>query len=252
MKIQILSDLHLEFSDLKDVQAPNADVVVLAGDIHTGTNAIEWIKREFTKPVVYIAGNHEFYNNIHWEVQNDLAKASLELDNFHYLNGETVEIDGVTFWGDTLWTNFEVYGDREKAKAIAQAYMNDYRMIRVDQEHKLTPEHTLEWHDYAIQYLQETISYRYENLVVVSHHGPSRKSIPENYHGEDTNPAYVSDLEDLIRDSGIKLWIHGHTHSSHDYYIHDTRVVCNPRGYDMAFYGGPENFDFNKHLVIEV
>lgn len=44
MKIQILSDLHLEFASF-DVQRADADVLVLAGNTHLGNHGVEWAAR---------------------------------------------------------------------------------------------------------------------------------------------------------------------------------------------------------------
>jgi hypothetical protein len=47
------------------------------------------------------------------------------------------------------------------------------------------------------------------------------------------NGCYHSSLEEFILDRPqIKLWTHGHTHYAFDYVIGDTRIVCNPRGYE--------------------
>ena len=58
MRIRVLSDLHLEDAPF-DPPAAAADVVVLAGDIHNGAAGVEWAKRTFSQPVVFVAGNHE-------------------------------------------------------------------------------------------------------------------------------------------------------------------------------------------------
>jgi predicted phosphodiesterase len=61
MRIRVLSDLHLEFREWNPPKA-DADVVVLAGDIHVGVKGIEWARRSFPAiPIVYVPGNHEFY-----------------------------------------------------------------------------------------------------------------------------------------------------------------------------------------------
>ena len=60
MKLQILSDIHLEFGPFK-IPKTDADVIILAGDIHIGTAAVDWIKSQTKKPVLYVAGNHEYY-----------------------------------------------------------------------------------------------------------------------------------------------------------------------------------------------
>ena len=83
--------------------------------------------------------------------------------------------------------------------------------------------------------------------VVVTHHAPSLKSIHSDYKSNEWNPCFVSDLEKLM--DGVGFWVHGHTHSSFDYQIGKTRVVCNPRGYPNDL-DGWENKEFNPSNVI--
>ena len=77
MKIQLLSDLHNEFlrsgkqhADKKwqgFIPDSDADIIILAGDIDTGTQGLEWAIAEserLAKDIIYVAGNHEFYG--HW------------------------------------------------------------------------------------------------------------------------------------------------------------------------------------------
>ena len=82
--------------------------------------------------------------------------------------------------------------------------------------------------------------------VVVTHHAPSRASVAPRFAGQRLNPAFVSGLESLIEAGRPSLWVHGHTHTSFDYRLGKTRVICNPRGYPG------ENPDFRPGLVVEV
>src|SRR5690606_37391535 len=82
--------------------------------------------------------------------------------------------------------------------------------------------------------------------VVVTHHLPSAQSVNPKFTGDLLNAAYASDLDQVIEDGRPALWVHGHTHDSCDYQFGDTRVVCNPRGYD------DENAVFDRKLVVEI
>jgi Icc-related predicted phosphoesterase len=82
--------------------------------------------------------------------------------------------------------------------------------------------------------------------VVVTHHLPHCRSIPARFKGDLLNAAYASDLSEVIEMGRPVLWIHGHTHDSCDYTVGDTRVICNPRGYD------DENGHFNLSLTVQV
>ena len=63
MRLHILCDLHLEFGSTR-IPPANADVVVLAGDIHLGREGRRWARNQFPhKPIIYVLGNHEFYRH---------------------------------------------------------------------------------------------------------------------------------------------------------------------------------------------
>lgn len=110
MKIQLLRDLHIEFGSYRypDVES---DVVVLAGDIHTKTQGIQWALENITdKPVIYVLGNHEYYGKTYPKLI-DTAKELAKGSNVHVLENEVLTLGGVNFLGCTLWTDFELFGD---------------------------------------------------------------------------------------------------------------------------------------------
>ena len=138
MKILVLSDLHAEHSPFQpDPEAVAAsDVVVLAGDIHTGCRAASWARKTFSdKPIVLIAGNHELYDG-HWTQTIDEIRASARRHDVHFLENDAVTVDGVQFLGATLWTDFMYFGANQMVQTMNEArrYMMDYRAI-----HKAVP-----------------------------------------------------------------------------------------------------------------
>jgi predicted phosphodiesterase len=131
VKILVLSDLHLEVSAYEPAGA-DADVVVLAGDIHLGTLALPWIARCFVdRPVLYVSGNHEFCRREHGRVLRDLRAAAAALPGLHVFDREAVEIGNVESLGTTLSTDFTLYGEEacqvRVALADAPAGMSDFR-----------------------------------------------------------------------------------------------------------------------------
>lgn len=257
MKLLVLSDLHLEMAPfVPPVQAVRqADVVVLAGDIHTDTQGLAWAAQAFPgKPVVYVAGNHEFYGG-HWE--HTLAHMRLragELD-IHLLENDAVTLGGVRFLGCSLWTDFDLGGPEQHDAAMRAAWksMMDYRRIHVDSASLwLTPQHTLDRHRESRSWLARTLAEPAPHTVVVTHHFPSRRSVSPRFTGDSLNPAFGSDLpEGLLTKAG--LWVHGHTHDSVAYAVGSgaggSRVVCNPRGYPLAN-GRFENPGFDAGCLV--
>ena len=256
MKIRVLSDLHLEFSNWSPPPC-DEDVVVLAGDVHEGRAGIAWARKYFRdKPVLYIPGNHEYYGRDLDELREGL-RASGRAHDVHVLDGDEVIVDGVRFLGATLWTDFEIGGCEPKTVEAAmrrcQEGMADFQIIR-RWGSSLRPEDTREIHQAQRDWLRRALM-GYTALgegftgptVVATHHAPCARSIAPRFAGDPLNPAFCSDLTDLIGPR-IALWIHGHMHQSHDYIECGTRVVCNPRGYLPL----EPNPDFDPKLIIEV
>lgn len=233
MKIRVLSDLHLEFQSWTPPDA-DADVIVLAGDIHSGTRGVEWARRQFPLlPILYVPGNHEFYGRELQETLSDLQKAGRRF-GVDVLHGRGVAIGGVRFLGATLWTDFALHGSDpqavQRAMSDAKYGMSDFSVIRHGLG-LLRPEHARALHLEQVSWLRERLGDEFPGpTVVITHHLPHARSIHRKYHGSSLNPSFASDLSRLMGPP-IAAWIHGHTHESCDYVDESTRVVCNPRGY---------------------
>lgn len=232
MRLQILSDIHLEFGERK-FELDNPDLLILAGDIHLGINGINWI-RELTNdiPVIYVLGNHEYYKNSYPKLIRKL-KDSAENTNIHILENASIEFNGITFHGATLWTNFELYGDPRTAGFECQQKMNDYQLIKRDPSYsKLRSIDTHVIHNESIKWLEKSLSDSKTDFnVVVTHHAPSEKSILDKYKNDLVSAGFASNLDGFIEKTQPDLWIHGHVHACFDYSIGKTRIICNSRGY---------------------
>ena len=247
MKVHILSDLHLEFEDFAP-PATDADVVVLAGDIGGGTDGIEWAAGQFPdRPVVYVPGNHEYYDHDIGFTGELVAAAP---DYVHVLSDGAVELGGVRFLGCTLWTDFRLYGEADagSARQRARRAITDFNCIRVGGR-RLTPEDTVEFHEQSKAWLTGELGKAFDGpTVVVTHFLPAMPSVAERYANNPLNPAFASRLEPVIERYRPELWIHGHTHAPCDYEIFGTRVVCNPRGYPREF----DKTGFRPGLLVEL
>lgn len=251
MKLHILSDLHLEFSNLT-VSKTDADVVVLAGDIWIGDAGIGWARETFPdKEIIYLAGNHEFYGQQRPEMLTRLRIAAQET-GVHFLDNDEVIIGGVRFLGCTLWTDFELFGTDVKPLAIREArqFLNDFRLIH-EGNGIFSPMDSIQLHQESLAWLQNELQRPFGGkTVVVTHHPPSEKSIVERFKESMLSACFASRL-DYLFGPPADLWIHGHTHDNQDYEVMRTRVICNPRGY-VRFSTGPENLDFDPALVVEI
>jgi Icc-related predicted phosphoesterase len=276
MKIQIVSDLHLEFGDI-EIKNKGADVLVLSGDICVAEdlydhrpdspivlkskrqdsaaryrNFFARVSDEFDE-VVYVAGNHEHYHG-KWKKAHDvLADELAQFENVHYLERACFVYKGVTFVGGTMWTDMNK-GDPLTLHAVRDM-MNDFAVIRDDTRGytPLKPATVAERFRETVGYFNAVISNLNpeDKVVVVTHHAPSYLSVNENYKNETLmNGAYASDLSEFILDrQQIKLWTHGHMHDPSDYMIGNCRIVCNPRGYE-GYQECAEHF--NGGVVVEI
>lgn len=249
MKIQVVSDLHLEFADI-ELKNWGCDVLVLSGDImladrldrRVDSNSVLYqrfrgfmdrVSRDF-KHIVYVAGNHEFYGSKWQKALDILHDFCAQYPNVYFLERECKFIDGIGFIGSTLWTSMNK-GDPLTLHAT-HSMMNDYRAITNDDKgfRKLRPADTVERHRESLGYIKQVVAEPGDKrFVVVGHHAPSFASISDECRDQSLmNGAYASDLFDFIFDRPqIALWTHGHIHERDDYWIGTTRVVCNPRGY---------------------
>ncbi|WP_211369032.1 metallophosphoesterase [Pseudoxanthomonas jiangsuensis] len=267
----ILSDLHRElwyppgkvreayWSDpfpKIDPAVSRPDVVILAGDIDEGTRAVTWIEATFPGlPVVYVSGNHEGYGHNLDGVRRDLAATCAASGHIHYLEGREMVIDGVRFLGATLWADFRLHGKDQAAhrKTVATRMINDYQRIKVGRgDRSLQPNDTQRWHIEHAAWLKERIAEPFEGpTVVVTHMAPSALSISSGFQADPLSSAYASHLDHLV--DNVDLWVHGHTHHSHDYRIGRGRVICNPLGYPGSFQRSRNgNPSFDPNLVVEV
>lgn len=227
MRIQLFSDIHLEFG-AADLALTDADVIIAAGDVHLGATGIEWLKSS-GKPTIYVAGNHEFYGGDIAEVQAAI-RAECAGSAVRYLECERADIDGVRFLGTTLWTDF-LDGNRAVMDSL-HGQMNDYVHIRHDGR-RLRPADLLEMNRAARAWLARELARPHAGpTVVVTHHAPlfdSWHAAPDSlYRG-----GYCNDLRAVFDAHAIDLWVHGHVHARSDYRAGPARVVCNPRGYDV-------------------
>jgi Icc-related predicted phosphoesterase len=220
-------------SDPYKPEPVSADLVVLAGDIHQGTGALQWTREHFAgAPVVYVLGNHEFYRNSIPELTMTL-KREAKGSNVHILENDSVEINGFTFVGCTLWTDFRLYSEPETAMLVADQGMNDYRLIQMTAEKKyFRPWIAAKLFKESVAWLKgEFAKHDPAKTIVVTHHCPSGRTLAPCHAGDALSPAFASDLEDFAKEAGIRLWVCGHTHYNFDFKIGSTRIYSNQRGY---------------------
>lgn len=262
MKIAICSDLHLEFGDLELENTHGADVLVLGGDIFIAAELrdfmyddsgivtvtatararaeryVNFVGRcaERFPHVIFIMGNHEHYHGDFATSAKHIREAFEPLPNVYFLDKEWRIIDGILFYGGSLWTDMN--GQDPTTMHRIRMMMNDFNCIKnTSEEGKkvFMPEDAVEDH-FAFKRGLDAVLEQHPDLpvVVCGHHAPSRASTHPRYKNEIImNGAYSTNLDNYILDRRqIVAWTHGHVHSKWCYNIGTTTVFCNPRGYD--------------------
>jgi Icc-related predicted phosphoesterase len=214
MRIYYISDLHLErFTFVPKIKnyKEKDKILLLAGDIHVlnddyyaaqrKIDFFEQCYKVFGKEnVYYIRGNHEYYNGV---IQEELVSR--------------INVNNVV--GCTLYSKLDI--DPEILKRISN--IMDFRITK-----NLTPELHVKLFNSDLEFLTKNIN---KESIVMTHFLPSYKCINKKYKDSAVNSYFANNLDDLILEKQPKVWIHGHTHSKVDIKIGNTRVLCNPLGY---------------------
>jgi predicted phosphodiesterase len=226
------------------MEAGEADLVILAGDVHTRGRGVAWAQSTFTSPVAYVTGNHEFYRG-HIDRTLQKMKNLASGSNVHVLENETLEIGNVRVLGATAWSDFTAGGRPFQAAEEARRSMNDFRLIRSGLGFRaLSTSDVISRNRGTYEWLAQELSKTFDGkTIVVTHHCPIISlSGPEQ--GSLLMPAFTNEWPELVPQAD--LWVFGHTHSHIDVIFDGCRVLSNPRGYPG------EDCGFDPDFIIEI
>ena len=236
MKIQYVSDLHLEMQEnaqwIKHNPLPvTGDVLVVAGDSgyvdspdYRRLPFWQWASQHY-REVIVAMGNHEFYQF------SDIAQfpdgmCEPILPNVHLCYNAVCAVDDVDFIVSTLWAHI----DPAEAYITERGVSDFYRILRSG--NRLCAEGFNAEHDRCVAFLKQAVSQsKARRKVVVTHHVPSRLCMAEEFRGSSINGAFVCEMGEFIATSDIDLWIYGHSHRNIDAEIGPCRLVSNQLGY---------------------
>lgn len=222
LRLQVASDLHTDFHPkpyrLLELMPVAAPTLVLAGDVCEGRHIEREVRSACSRwdRVVYVCGNHDLYQVDRSDLYATLQRLSDELGNFVWLYRSSVDIDGVTIHGCTLW-----FPD-DPLNVFYKRNLSDFNAIP-NFEPWVYREHELD-----MAFLRDKV---HPGDVVVTHHLPSPICIPERFVGSEFNRFYCGQAQSIIWDNEPALWIHGHSHDVMDDVEWKTRIVRNPHGY---------------------
>jgi predicted phosphodiesterase len=285
MLIQLLSDLHLEVDPtFAPTPAPNADVLVLAGDIggqgrgdgkgsKLGRDDPYGLQRFSPKlghwptPVLYVPGNHEYDGADVDTTRIALIEECARL-GITWLDREVVVIDGVRFGvdeavrfvGATLWTDFEVLSQwpdhmpgamtrnmkmREVCFRAATYHLKAAATARFGAPFDASAVADLSREHQA--WLRTVLATPFDGkTVVITHFAPSLKSADPRFGITPGTAGFCSYLDDVVAHADV--WMHGHLHCRSDYLLNGCRVVSNPLGYAKK----GEQVGFDGECVVEI
>jgi predicted phosphodiesterase len=262
MKLQLLSDLHLETDPYWRAQPnPDADLLVLAGDIGSyqpgnKMQDADFGLRQFSPlhgwptPVVFVPGNHEYdgmdFDAAHARLRETCDRLGLIwLERTSHVVPASSLTPAIRFIGTTLWSDFGALGAPEKAYRAANFYLKKTDTVRAGE-----PWLAEGLHAQALvcqQWLREALASPFEGAtVVVTHFAPSLKSADPRYGLSPGTAGFCNTLDDLL--TRAQVWLHGHLHAPSDYIANGCRVVANPLGYARK----NEQISFRPDLLIEV
>lgn len=243
MRIQLLSDLHLETEPFHPEPAPGAELLVLAGDICARWEGYA-LFRDWPVPVLVVPGNHEFDQR---ELRTALPalRAHCADAGLRLLECESVVVparDGrrIRFCGTVRWSDFDVFGEAGRARAMRAAtyYVQVMRATRGGEvfDAAAVREESLACRAWLADELARPSpagADGWDTTVAITHYAPSLLSADPRYGAQPGTASFCNADDDLL--PHVPLWLHGHLHCRHDYTVRhargQTRVVSHARGH---------------------
>ena len=247
MIIQICSDLHLEkhFEPIhyKNYITPNAQILVLVGDIGSLYRYSQLekflidVSKEF-EVILFVPGNHEY--QVHKKIKKiafpilkkkfDLLKKKIK--NIYILDNESIIINNYCFIGSTLWSKTDIFPKSINIHGIDKNYFNFL-------------------YDHSLNYIKKMIKYSFDKKlkpVILTHYCPSIKCL--NPNRKIIKQLYSSNLDYLINNTKypINSWIYGHSHYNNNFTTKsNTKIISNQLGKSKSI---SKNFKCN--FVIDI
>ncbi|MBI2748824.1 MAG: metallophosphoesterase [Burkholderiales bacterium] len=280
MKIQLLSDLHLEAHPHWTAEpAPGADLLVLAGDIGSYQTHSQLLDADFglgqfsprngwPTPVLFVPGNHE-YDGLDFDAAHNRLRETCARLGLTWLERESVVLGGVRFVGTTLWSDFDALAPTEpETAAPPQGTASDnlltrqlkardkaFRAANYYLRKTLTTRGGESWLAEGVReqglvcqdWLRAALAQPFDGpTVAVTHFAPSLHSADPRYGNTPGTAGFCNALDDLL--PLARVWLHGHLHAPSNYVHRGCRVLANPLGYARK----NEQAAFQPHCLIGI
>lgn len=255
MKIQYMSDLHMEFRKNREllkkeiVVEPTGDILLVAGDCMYLNDIIlpklrfwKWAEENY-RQVLIVPGNHEYYQNYNITSHGDSWQREIA-PNISYYYNKVVRIDDTDFILSTLWSRISEIDEK-----VIWHGMNDFHCIMYDDE-RLRPKEYNQEHVKCFRFIREAVAASdAKHIVVVTHHAPSLQTIAPEHQVSSLRTAFATDLDAFIEDSRIDYWVYGHSHTNIDCQVGRTKIVSNQLGY-VEYGENRHGFEFDKYFEL--
>jgi hypothetical protein len=243
VKLQLLSDLHLETEAFDPEPAPGAELLVLAGDIDATWAGLNRFAG-WPVPVLYVPGNHEFDGRAVEDVLPGLrercAAAGIRMLHREFCVVPAADGQRLRFVGCIRWCDFDAFGpaQRERAQRAAAYFLRLMASTWRGQPLDGAAMRELGLADRA--WLAAELARPspeedgWDKTVVITHFAPSLLSADPRYGRQPGTASFCNADDDLIPHAD--LWLHGHLHCRHDYTVPrpggrpPARVLCQARG----------------------
>ena len=261
LKIQFVSDLHLEFNENRvwletHPLEVTGDILLIAGDTayldvpeserdtYSQYAFWDWASEHY-KQVIVCLGNHDFYG--YYDLATIPDEYCKEIrHNVHAYYNKVISIGDVDIIVSTLWAFIEPFNAYQTEKGVSDFYRILYN------GHRLTADDFNEEHERCFDFIRKAVKEsKAQTKIVLTHHVPTQLCTAEEFRGSSINGAFTVELGGYIADSGIDYWIYGHSHRNIDAKIGKTHILSNQLGYishgEYRFNG----FDPGKCLLVE-
>lgn len=260
MKIQFVSDLHLEFPQNRSWLAKHplevtGDILLIAGDTayldlpdsgqdtYSRYSFWNWASEHY-KQVIVCFGNHDFYGYYDLATIPDGYCKQIRL-NIHAYYNSVVHLDDVDVFVSTLWSHIEPYNAYLTERGVSDFYRIKYN------GHLLSSDDFNSEHERCLSFVKQAVAEsKAKTKIVLTHHVPTQLCTAEEFRDSNINGAFTVELGDYIADSGIDYWIYGHSHRNIDAQICNTHVISNQLGYISHGEYLTNGFDSGKCIEI--
>lgn len=260
LKIQFVSDLHLEFAQNRQYLQDHplqvtGDILLIAGDsayldmplsgqdTYSDYTFWDWASVNYNQVIVCL-GNHDFYRHYDLATMPDGYCKQIR-HNVHAYYNNVVHLQDTDIIVSTLWAKIEPHD-----AFLTERNVSDFYRIMYN-GHRLTAEDFNHEHERCLQFIKKAVAdSQAKTKIVLTHHVPTHLCTAEEFRGNTIGGAFTVELGDYIADSGIDYWIYGHSHRNIDAQIGTTRLMSNQFGY--LSHGEPIHNGFNPahHITV--